>query len=58
MTAEDAVNAILAGFDLGESIIMPSVEHVELFANYETARMQVLTASQTSAPATRYSVEQ
>ncbi len=55
MTAEDAVNAILAGFDSGESITLPSVEDVELFANYDKARMQVLAASQTSAPASRYS---
>jgi short-subunit dehydrogenase len=57
MTAEAAVNAILAGFDAGEAITLPSVENPELFASYDKARMQVLTASQTSASASRYSVE-
>lgn len=58
MTAEDAVDAILAGLDLGEFIILPSVENASLFTEYDKTRIQVLTASQTSTPASRYSTKQ
>ena len=56
MTAERAVDAILSGFALGESVILPSVESSDLLQHYEEARLALLTASQTSSPANRYSV--
>jgi short-subunit dehydrogenase len=56
MTAERAVDAILSGFALGERVILPSVESSELLQHYEEARLALLTASQTSSPANRYSV--
>ena len=56
MTAERAVDAILSGFALGESVILPSVESYELLQHYEEARLALLTASQTSNTANRYSV--
>jgi short-subunit dehydrogenase len=56
MTAERAVDAILSGFALGESVILPSVECYELLQHYEEARLALLTASQTSNTANRYSV--
>jgi hypothetical protein len=56
MTAERAVDAILSGFALGESVILPSVESSDLLQQYEEARLALLTASQTSGPASRYSV--
>jgi short-subunit dehydrogenase len=58
MTAERAVDAILSGVALGESVILPSVESSELLQNYEEAKRALLTASQTSNPANRYSVSQ
>ncbi len=48
MTAERAVDAILAGFALGESVILPSVESSALLQHYEEARLALLTASQSS----------
>ncbi len=56
MTAERAVDAILSGFALGESVILPSVESSQLLRFYEEARLALLTASQTGSPANRYSV--
>jgi short-subunit dehydrogenase len=56
MTAERAVDAILSGVALGESVILPSVESSDLLQHYEEARLALLTASQTSSPANRYSV--
>ena len=46
----------LSGFALGESVILPSVESSDLLQQYEEARLALLTASQTSGPASRYSV--
>lgn len=55
MTVDNLVDAALAGLDLGESITMPSVENaVELLAAYDAASMNLLAASQTSKPASRY----
>jgi short-subunit dehydrogenase len=56
MKAEDAVDAALAGLDLGEKVTLPSVENLQLLTNYDTARLALLGSSQSSKPATRYSV--
>jgi uncharacterized protein len=56
MKAEDAVDAALAGLDLGEKVTLPSVENLQLLTNYDTARLAPLGSSQSSKPATRYSV--
>ncbi|HTF65463.1 MAG TPA: SDR family NAD(P)-dependent oxidoreductase [Edaphobacter sp.] len=56
MKAEDAVDAALAGLDLGERVTLPSVEDLQLLANYDTARLALLGSSQSSKPATRYAV--
>ena len=58
MTAEHAVDAALSGLDLREKITLPSVDDLQLLANYESARMTLLKASQTSKPANRYSITQ
>lgn len=55
MKAESAVDAALAGLDLGEKVTLPSVENLELLKNYDTARMALLGSSQTGRLATRYS---
>ncbi len=39
MTAERAVDVILSGFALGESVILPSVESSQLLRFYEEARL-------------------
>ena len=54
MKAENAVDAALAGLDLGEKVTLPSVEDLQLLKNYDTARLALLGSSQTSKPATRY----
>jgi short-subunit dehydrogenase len=54
MKAEDAVDAALAGLDLGEKVTLPSVEDLQLLANYDTARLILLGSSQSGKPATRY----
>lgn len=54
MKAENAVDAALAGLDLGEKITLPSVENLQLLTDYDTARMTLLGSSQTCKPATRY----
>lgn len=54
MTPEDMVDAALAGLDQGETITLPSVENIKLFEAYDTARMELLLASQTGKPASRY----
>jgi short-subunit dehydrogenase len=58
MTAEHAVDAALSGLDLREKITLPSVDGLQLLANYDSARMTLLKASQTSKPANRYSITQ
>lgn len=55
MKAEDAVDAALAGLDLGEKVTLPSVEDLHLLTNYDAARLALLGSSQSSKPATRYS---
>lgn len=59
MTAEDCVDAALAGLDLGEAITMPSAEDAgALLAAYDTARVALLAGSRTGRPASRYSKEE
>ncbi|MDR6632636.1 short-subunit dehydrogenase [Phyllobacterium sp. 1468] len=54
MEAEQMVDAALAGLDQGETITLPSVEDVQLFADYDAARLKLLEASQNGKSASRY----
>lgn len=55
MTADDMVDAALAGLDLDESVTLPSVEDAaQLLAAYDDARNALLSAAQSGAPASRY----
>lgn len=56
MVAEQCVDAALAGLDLEESITFPSLDSLPLFESYEDARLTLLGATQTGAPATRYAL--
>jgi hypothetical protein len=47
MTAENMVDAALAGLDLGEGVTLPSVADTALFQRYEAARVALFTAAQT-----------
>jgi short-subunit dehydrogenase len=57
MTAEDCVDAALAGLDLGEAVTLPSVENAGLFAAYDAARAALAAATQNGKPASRYQVK-
>ncbi len=54
ITAENAVDASLAGLDLGEDLTFPSLNDLELLANYDSARASLFTATLTGQPADRY----
>ena len=54
MSAEDCVDAALAGLDNGETVTLPSVEDASLWANFDDARIKMLQASQTRKAASRY----
>jgi len=56
ISAENAVDASLAGFDFGEDLTLPSVDDLQLLANYDTARTSLFRASLTGEPASRYSL--
>jgi short-subunit dehydrogenase len=54
MTAEDCVDAALAGLDRGEAVTLPSVDNPQLWAAFDDARVKLFAASQTGKPASRY----
>jgi short-subunit dehydrogenase len=56
MTAEDCVDAALAGLDRREAVTLPSVEDPLLWAAFDDARVKLFAASQTGKPASRYGV--
>jgi short-subunit dehydrogenase len=56
MTAEDCVDAALAGLDRRETVTLPSVEDPKLWAAFDDARVQLFAASQIGKPASRYGV--
>jgi len=56
MTAENMVDASLAGYDRGEAITLPSVEDGRLWDIYDAARGNLFAATQTGKPASRYGV--
>ncbi|KQV66139.1 SDR family oxidoreductase [Rhizobium sp. Root1220] len=54
MSADDMVDAALAGFDQGEFATIPALEDAELLKSYEAARQALLPNLSRSAPAKRY----
>ena len=56
MTAEDMVDASLAGFDLGEVVTIPSLPDQAEWDAYEAARRAMSTRLSSAAPAARYGV--
>ena len=54
MTAEDCVDAALAGLDQGEAVTLPSVEDATLWPEFDALRNKMLAASQTGKAASRY----
>ncbi len=54
MSAEDLVDAALAGFDKGEPVTWPSVGDAGLWDTFDAARGALFAATQTGTPAARY----
>jgi uncharacterized protein len=54
MTAEQLVDAAMAGFDRGEEVTLPSVHDADLWSDYEAARQKLFGATQNGTPAPRY----
>lgn len=54
MEVDDLVSAALRGLDAGELVTIPSVEDVQLWQNYEEARIAILPFISLNKPATRY----
>jgi uncharacterized protein len=54
MSAENLVDAALAGFDKGESITLPSVADASLWDKFDEARSKLFAATQTGQTAPRY----
>jgi uncharacterized protein len=54
MTADDMVEAAIAGFDLGEIITIPSLPDVADWETYEAARQNLIPKLSLSFPAGRY----
>jgi short-subunit dehydrogenase len=57
MSAEDMVDASLAGFDAGELVTIPSVETKALVDGLEAARRALFPELSKSVPASRYGVK-
>lgn len=56
MTTENCVDASLKGLDLREKTTLPSVDNLQLLADYDAASAALFAASQTGKPAARYTV--
>lgn len=56
MSVDDLVDAALAGLDSGETITLPSLDDIQLWARYESALDALFAATQTGNPASRYRV--
>jgi short-subunit dehydrogenase len=54
MSAEQCVDAALAGLDQNELVTMPSLENAELLRAYEAAQLALFQGAQNGTPATRY----
>lgn len=54
MSAEQLVDAALAGFDRKEEVTLPSVHDENLWSAYDTARAQLFGGTQNGSPAPRY----
>lgn len=54
MTAEQLVDAALAGLDRREEVTLPSVHDINLWAEYDAARLKLFAGTQNGSPAPRY----
>jgi short-subunit dehydrogenase len=56
MTADDLVDAALAGLDMGEPVTIPSLPDIADWEVYEAARQKMMPKLSLSSPAARYRV--
>lgn len=56
MTADNCVEAAIAGLEKRELITFPSIDDEQVINDYETARMNLLKHSQSGKPASRYQI--
>jgi short-subunit dehydrogenase len=56
MTAEDLVDAAIAGLDQGELVTIPSLPDIADWETYEAARQNMIPKLSLSSPALRYGV--
>jgi uncharacterized protein len=56
MSAEDLVDAALAGFDVGETVTIPSLRNQVDWDRYEEARLAMSGKLSSAIPALRYNV--
>jgi short-subunit dehydrogenase len=56
MSAEDLVDAALAGFDLGETVTVPSLPESSDWDTFEASRLVLQPKLSRSVPADRYRV--
>ncbi|MFN1130577.1 SDR family NAD(P)-dependent oxidoreductase [Lelliottia nimipressuralis] len=54
MTTDNMVDAALAGLDQGELITIPPMHDVQLWEDYEEARLALFNSARTGVPAPRY----
>jgi len=54
MTAENLVDAALAGLDQGELITIPPLENADLWTEFDAARQQLFANTRSGRPASRY----
>lgn len=57
MSAEDAVDAALAGLDQGELITLPALPEIAAWQAYEEARQRMMPNLSRTTPAARYKVD-
>jgi short-subunit dehydrogenase len=58
MSADDLVDAALAGLDLGETVTIPSLPNQAEWDRYEAARRAMSTKISSAIPAPRYNIHQ
>jgi short-subunit dehydrogenase len=56
MSAEDLVDAALAGLDRGETVTLPSLEDASLWETFDATRIRMFNEMQTKRPASRYNL--
>ena len=56
MKADDMVDAAIAGFDLGESVTIPSLPDISDWETYEAARQNLIPKLSLNSPGGRYGV--